>query len=75
MEIEQHFGIDIPQGIDFRSFTVGDMHALLVEQAAANPGEAARLWKELVDVIEKSQGFEREAIRPEARFIRDLRIE
>ena len=84
MEIEQFFAIDIPDADAERLRTVGEMYEYLrarVEPDVWPPPPPNTdpmddpLWTDLLDVIEKETGVERERLVPGASFIDDLDLD
>jgi acyl carrier protein len=74
MEVEKVFGFEIPDADAGHLRTVGDLHQYIREHA---PGAAEdpQLWERLVAVLERETGAPRKAIRAEASFIEDLRMD
>ena len=82
MEVEETFGIDIPDHDAERLRTVGDLYWYVREHVPdpavsnAAPHHAGtpvdEVWERLLDVIEKEAGLKRERLVPAARFVADL---
>ena len=74
MATERTFGFHIPDEDACGLGTVGELHEY-VRANAPGASEDARLWERLVDLIEQETGARRDAIRPEASFVYDLRLD
>ena len=82
MEVEETFGIDIPDQDAERLRTVGDLYWYVREHVPSPPASnetrdhadppADELWERLLDVIEKEAGVKRDRLVPTARFVDDL---
>lgn len=84
MEVEQTFGVEIPDADAEQLRTVRAMYQYLRERVAPEvwplpaPGADLRadpLWEDLLDVIEKELGVERTRLVPSASFIDDLDVD
>jgi acyl carrier protein len=82
MEVEETFGIEVPNHDAERLRTVGDLYWYVREHVPNPPtSDAARhdtgvpadeIWERLLDVIQKEAGVKRERLVPTARFADDL---
>jgi len=71
---ERTFAFDISD-VDASKFqTVGDLYTY-VREHAPGASEDPRLWERVVDLVERETGAPREAIRPEASFVYDLKMD
>jgi hypothetical protein len=77
MEIEDEFGITVPDALAEQCITVGDTQKMIVDLLVAR-GEIrsaeleARVWDGLVTLTSEQMGMKREAIRPELRWVTDI---
>ena len=74
MATERTFNFHIPDEDACGLTTVGKLHEY-VRANAPGASEDPELWEHLVDLIEKETGVRRDAIRPEATFVYDLRLD
>jgi hypothetical protein len=78
MIVESTFGIDIPDADAERLTTVGALYDCIARQLSSTHVSggpyAGELWERYLDVVERKIGVPRSALRPEARFVQDLRM-
>jgi len=77
MEVEDQFGLVIPDADAARLQTVGDLYSYVRAHARGLPerpvpGAPDTVWERLLDVLEEETGHERSRLTPGARFVRDL---
>ena len=77
MNVEEHFGIEIPDRIAETLFTVGDLHGFVVAELnrRGRPQDPEAVFGELRELICDQLGIEPERVVPAARFVQDLRID
>ena len=77
MNTEEHFGIQIPDHIAEKLFTVRSLHNFVVSelQRVGKPRDADLVFAELRELICDQLGIKPERVVPEARFVQDLRID
>jgi len=70
-ELEDAFGIEIPNEDAETLATLGQIHTYLVARVApeVSPDE---VWERLAEILVEEHSLKREWIRPEAHLIRDL---
>ena len=77
MEIEDEFGISVPDQVASNSLTVGDTHRIIVDMLVAKGAvRSAELeadaWQRLVTIVTEQMRIEPEIVRPESRWIPDI---
>jgi hypothetical protein len=83
MEVEEKFGIDIPDTDAAELRTIGSLYAYvrdhapdlprLTTPAAANLAPTADpVWQRVVDIVERATGQRGDRLPPNTRFIEDL---
>ena len=77
MEVEEAFGISIPDSEAATLSTVGDLHRYVVmaSTAAGRPVTAQEAWTRLCDILEHSYAVRRSKITPSARIAADLGLD
>jgi len=80
MDVETEFAVKLPDAELATARTVGSFYGVLVAHLplAERPLSAVPkgpTWEKMLDVIARSTGIEREALRPDADFYRDLRLD
>lgn len=77
MATEEHFGIEIPDGVAATLVTVGGLHGFVVSELerVGRPRDTASVFAELRELICDQLGIAPERVVPEARFVEDLRID
>ena len=81
MEVESTFGIEIPDADAAQLTTVGALFDYVASRAtpsAVRSGAgpyAGALWERYLDVLEREIGVTRAKLRPEARFVYELRMD
>jgi hypothetical protein len=82
LAVEQEFGIEVPNAEAARMATVGALFDYVrahvsPEQrgAAADAAYAGPLWERYVDLLHCEIGGRRDALRPEASWVDDLRLD
>jgi hypothetical protein len=81
MEVESVFEIEIPDSMAPYLNTVGALYDYVVTHVQtigdhASPGSyAGPLWERYLDVLERETGCRRSTLRPEARFVQDLKMD
>lgn len=81
MEVEAEFRVDIPDEDASRLGTVGALYDYVARRL--DPGlidsrggpYSGELWERYLDVVERESGAPRIELRPEARFVQDLRMD
>ena len=76
--VEEHFGVQIPDGDASKLETVGMLQSWLVNelsQRGHTPVNLERTFAELRDLICRQTGVSPERVVPEARFVQDLRMD
>jgi hypothetical protein len=76
MEVEEEFGVDLPNAeLNFME-TVGQLHELVVRHhGITEPAAREQIWTRLLDVIERETGVARKRLVPSARFVLDLGLD
>ncbi len=81
MAVESTFGIEIPDAVAAHLLTVGALYDYVATHVpapatAAKPGSySGPLWERYLDVLEHELRGPRSAFQPQARFVRDLRVD
>ena len=77
MNVEDHFGIEIPDRAAEKLLTVGDLHTFVVEelQRIGRPRDPREVFVELRELICDQLAIQPELVIPEARFVKDLGID
>jgi acyl carrier protein len=81
IEIETVFGVPIPDVDAARLRTVGDLYDYIVARllptdvGMGSGPYAGDLWERYLDVLEREIGTYRAELKPEARFVEDLRMD
>jgi acyl carrier protein len=77
MNTEQHFGIDIPDGVAEKLFTVGDLHGFIVAELKRGGREQnpEAVFIELRQLICDQFGIKPKRVLAEARIVKDLGID
>jgi hypothetical protein len=81
MEVESTFGVEILDEAGARLTTVGALydyvatHVQPTAPAASAGVYSGELWERYLDVLEREIGVKRSALRPEASFVHDLRMD
>lgn len=75
LNIEEEFGLEIPNDAAGRMFTVGDVHSFLVrelERRGQTAVDESRIFERLREIVCTQLGVKPEAVVPGARFVEDL---
>lgn len=77
MEVEDHFGVSVPDAVASNCVTVADLHRvvveLLVEKGRTRSAELdAEVHAELVSIIVDQTGLKASDVRPESKWVGDI---
>ena len=77
MEVEDHFGVSVPDEVASNCFTVADLRRVLVELLVrkGRPRSAdleAEVYRDLVKIIVDQTGLKASDVRPESKWIGDI---
>jgi hypothetical protein len=77
MEIEDDFGILVPDDLASKCISVGDTHQMIVELLVAKGSIRSidleeRVWDQLVAITSEQFGMTRDRIHPQLRWIPDI---
>jgi hypothetical protein len=77
LAVEEHFGVEIPDGEASKLLTVGMLQAWVVselENQGRTPVNLERTFAELRDLICRQTGASPDEVVANARFVKDLRM-
>jgi hypothetical protein len=77
MEIEDDFGVTVPDELASSFVTVGDTHKMIFDHLVAkgrtpSRGLDAEVWQKLVTLTPEQMGLDPEIIKPDLRWIPDI---
>ena len=79
LAVEQAFGIEVPRAEAARMATVGALFDYVRAHVPAGADDvtpyAGPLWERYLDVVQRETGARRDQLRPEATWVRDLRMD
>ena len=85
MAVEQEFGIEVPSADAARMATVGALFDYVRRHVPADPQSSAPeagvdpyggpLWDRYLAVLTRETGWKRDRLRPDARWVDDLRMD
>jgi acyl carrier protein len=78
MKVEETFDLEIPDAVASKLYTVGQLHAYVVECINKRSDlqiDPAAVFVRLRDIICRQLGVQPDAVTPDARFVEDLRAD
>ena len=77
--VEQAFDIEVPDAEAAHMTTVGALFDYVRAHEPPSPADATPyagpLWERYLDVLQRETGARRDELRPEARWVHDLRMD
>lgn len=77
MEVEEDFGISVPDSVASNCITVRDLQVVIIDLLVAKgrerwPELEQEVWMGLVTIVTEQMGMDTEAVRPESRWVGDI---